>query len=257
VNKPLRAYPSFALGILGLSGRMGSAVAEAALSSSFIQEIRGTYHTNTPLTLSKEIHLYPASKVRAVFEKSQVILDFSHPCQALNHLNYAITTHKPFLLGTTGLSETTTHALKSASKKIPLLIAPNTSLSTALLEKMLTELSAALGPHTHIKISDHHHKHKKDTPSGTALSWEQALKKPYIHTDPPLPTVSMASTREGEACGTHHVTFETDAECIKLEHQLLNRDSLAQGALHAAGWLSTQPCGLYRMQDVLKDQMAN
>jgi 4-hydroxy-tetrahydrodipicolinate reductase len=47
------------------------------------------------------------------------------------------------------------------------------------------------------------------------------------------------------------VTFATEGERLEITHKASSRMAFARGAVRAARWLSSQPPGLYDMQDVL------
>ena len=61
----------------------------------------------------------------------------------------------------------------------------------------------------------------------------------------------MLAIRAGDAVGDHTVIFGGQGERLELTHRAQSRDSLARGALRAAGWLATRKPGLYTMRDVL------
>ncbi|HBQ58314.1 MAG TPA: hypothetical protein DD671_01445, partial [Balneolaceae bacterium] len=69
-----------------------------------------------------------------------------------------------------------------------------------------------------------HHVHKKDAPSGTALSWKEWLDK----------EAEVTSAREGDVKGIHELTVKTGTEEITLKHKALDRALFAEGAIWAA-----------------------
>ena len=73
------------------------------------------------------------------------------------------------------------------------------------------------------KIHEVHHIHKKDAPSGTALSWKQWLNK----------EVEITSEREGDVNGIHELKITTDTEEITLSHNALDRGLFAEGSIWA------------------------
>ncbi len=76
-------------------------------------------------------------------------------------------------------------------------------------------------------IHEVHHIHKKDAPSGTALSWKKWLDKP----------VEITSAREGDVNGIHELSVSTEREKITLNHDALDRSIFAEGAIWAADQL--------------------
>jgi 4-hydroxy-tetrahydrodipicolinate reductase len=83
-------------------------------------------------------------------------------------------------------------------------------------------------------IVDTHHKHKKDSPSGTALSLQRAIA-------PAGPgNVQTHSIRQGEVIGDHEVTFYGAADHLTFGHFAQDRSIFARGAIQCALWLSSQ-----------------
>ena len=73
-------------------------------------------------------------------------------------------------------------------------------------------------------IHEVHHIHKKDAPSGTAISWKNWLDK----------SVEISSAREGDVHGIHELRVSTKREKITLTHDALDRSIFAEGAIWAA-----------------------
>ncbi|MDX1618560.1 MAG: dihydrodipicolinate reductase C-terminal domain-containing protein, partial [Balneolaceae bacterium] len=73
-------------------------------------------------------------------------------------------------------------------------------------------------------IHEIHHVHKKDAPSGTALSWKEWLGK----------DAEISSERKGDIKGIHELQVKTESESIFLKHQAHNRAVFAEGAIWAA-----------------------
>jgi 4-hydroxy-tetrahydrodipicolinate reductase len=112
-----------------------------------------------------------------------------------------------------------------------------------------------------------HHRHKRDTPSGTALllgasvnrgrgaasniemnRFDRMQEGPHEREEG---GVYYASLRGGSVAGEHQVIFAGEGERIELGHKAENRGVFATGAVKAAIWLKDRPAGLYTMQDVL------
>lgn len=185
------------------------------------------------------------AEIEEVFEASDVIIDFTSPATTVAHAKLARTTGTALLVGTTGLGVAETEALKAAALSAPILIAPNTSLGINLMLGFARDAAARLGPDFAISVDDLHHAGKKDAPSGTALALAQAIA-------PESPgDISITSRRDGEAAGTHTVTFKSALETLQLVHCAKDRSIFAKGALVAARWLAGQNPGHYTMTDVL------
>ncbi len=220
----------YTLGVYGISGKMGKKVQEGAEKDPFFTAVIGYNRSSTV-----ELHTFVAS--------CDVIIDFSTP-EALSPLLTAIIeSKKPLVTGTTGLSSQTRAQLEHTSSQVPILYAANFSLGIAACLQAVTLLSKMLPPNFHIAITETHHIHKKDSPSGTALAFAQATT---IH--PPI-----TSIRQDEVVGKHQIFFSSPDETIELAHQAFSRETFAQGALFAAKALVLKPPGLYCLKDVLSN----
>lgn len=170
------------------------------------------------------------------------------------------------LSGTTGLNDDDIRALKQASLTVPVLWAPNLSQGVALLRSLVRQAAGVLGVQANVTISDVHHEHKVDAPSGTALALAEAVmegrSQPLEHllaedrleesTESDEGELAFLSVREGEVIGEHTVSFELPDEVIEISHKALDRDVFAAGALKAGSWLVKQPPGYYSTSDWLK-----
>lgn len=105
-------------------------------------------------------------------------------------------------------------------------LATNFSLGMNIIRQAIKTISVGAGilknPEFH--IHEVHHVHKKDAPSGTAISWKEWLDK---ETD-------ISSAREGDVNGIHELTLKTATEEITLRHDALDRKIFAEGAIWAA-----------------------
>ncbi len=225
--------------LIGASGRMGKAI--QSLLPSSVQT-----HCFTRLVSNKD------ALVDAV-QKSDVVIDFSNPENFELAMKACLFGQTPFLCGTTGLGQKHFELLKTASAKIPVLYAANTSIGIAILKKAVVLVAKALSKtnfinDTDITISETHHNLKKDSPSGTALSLGNAVTQELRD----LSEINYSSLRGGNVVGEHTVHFFHKDEVIRLSHECLNRNVFASGAIKAAEWLFSKPAGLYCLEDMLE-----
>ena len=82
-------------------------------------------------------------------------------------------------------------------------------------------------------MSEAHHIHKKDAPSGTAKTLAEIVEKASE-----AKVENIESIREGEIIGDHTVFFESEEDVITVFHHAKNRDIFAKGALVAAKFLA-------------------
>lgn len=172
-----------------------------------------------------------------------VAIDFSLPEGFDPLLALCVQRGAGLVSGTTGLSDAQRQALQVASASIPLLWASNFSLGVAVLTELVERAAAAL-PGWDVDVVESHHIHKKDAPSGTALTLGEAAASAGA-------AVDYASLRAGDIVGEHQVQFTGLGERIELIHRASNRDIFARGALHAAQRLHGRTAGAYRVRDLL------
>lgn len=174
----------------------------------------------------------------------QVIIDVSHHSQTPQVLAFAMAHRLPLVIGTTALTNETQVSIDQAAAEIAICQASNFSLGAAVLGQLVQQAVRGL-PGFETAITDVHHVHKQDAPSGTALM----LKQTMVEAGGPQP--SIESIREGEVIGEHAVTFTGPEEQLTLRHAVTDRRVFARGALWAAQRLLVQPPGLYSMDALL------
>jgi 4-hydroxy-tetrahydrodipicolinate reductase len=111
------------------------------------------------------------------------------------------------------------------------------------------EAAASLGLDFGIEISEVHHVHKKDAPSGTALKLGEAIAQ--ARGEPGTGSIEFSSERRGEVPGDHDVVMRSPTERLSFAHSVTTRRVFADGAIRAARWLVGQDPGRYAMSDVL------
>ncbi len=174
-----------------------------------------------------------------------IVIDFSSPDYFNKIIDWSVENNIPVVSGTTGLSEQQFEKIKILSSKIPILWAPNMSLGVAFLNKLVAQFSD-LSKEFDFQIEEFHHKHKVDSPSGTGFLLQETLKTAV---DKNVPDV--LSIRGGGIYGVHKVWAMSDDETICLEHQALNRDVFANGAIKCAKWLIDKKPGSYTIKDII------
>ena len=171
----------------------------------------------------------------------------------------------PLLVGATGFDLETRAVLEAAAARVAVLIAPNTSIGVAVLDRLVALAAAALREGYDVEISEAHHRMKRDAPSGTALAFGEtvarargkaladlAVYERHGRAEPRAPgSIGFAVVRAGDIVGEHTVTFAAAGERLELTHRATDRLIFARGALRAADWLIGRPPGLYGMADVL------
>jgi 4-hydroxy-tetrahydrodipicolinate reductase len=180
---------------------------------------------------------------------ADVVIDFSLPEGTGEVVAASVRHNKPLVCGVSGLSDAQLDALQAASRTIAVVYDRNMSLGIAVLEHSVREAAQSLGLDFDVQISETHHVHKKDAPSGTALKLGEAIAEArgQSNTD----SVRFEVERRGEVPGDHDVVMSSPTERLTFSHSVTTRQVFADGALRAARWAVDRDAGLYGMRDVL------
>ena len=250
------------IGIHGASGKMGRMIIEC-LKNEPGAKLSAAY-TIEPLDFALPDGVILTDKFDELFANCDVVIDFTIKDGAINLLNYARTDPKPLVVGTTGLGEDGANLLKLASAAMPILYATNMSLGVAVLNRLAALASKALREFD-AEIVEQHHRHKKDAPSGTALTLgERVAAARGLNLKDVLVTgrdglvgarskdeIAILAVRGGDVLGRHTVGFYNEGEFIELNHTATSRATFAKGAIKAAIWVAGQSSGLYGIDDCL------
>lgn len=251
------------VGVFGASGRVGRLLIEDLKTTDSMS--LSTVFVRKELDFPIDPSVLVTSDMQAFLQSADIVIDFSLPeaCEML--LEAAMKTPKPLVIGTTGLNLHQLNLLKQASELMPILYATNMSLGVALLNKLVHQASAALEDFD-IEIVEMHHRHKKDAPSGTALTLaESAASARGLDLDKVRVSgrdgnigerskeeIAVMALRGGDIVGRHTVGFYNDGEFIELNHTATSRNTFSKGALRAGKWLADKEPGLYSISDCLE-----
>jgi len=192
-----------------------------------------------------------------------VCIDFTTPAAVVENIKAVAEAKTNIVVGTTGwydkLDEVKTLV---KHKNIGLLYAPNFSIGVNVFYHIVAEAARLFDhyPEYDVALGEVHHRHKTDSPSGTALSLGSIIvrhmerKKEILaeptHTQIQPHQLHVASTRVGAVTGTHAVLFDSECDSIELVHTAKNRRGFALGAVIAAEWLKGKK-GMFTMRDVI------
>lgn len=261
------------IAIIGASGRMGKTLLEAARQNSQARLSAAIGKPESSLIGVDAGELIGVGKLGVnlvgdlanVIDQFDVLIDFTTPKTTLANAKLCAANGKGMVIGTTGFSAEEKQQLLAHQNKIPLCIAANFSTGVNLCFKLLETAAQVLGDDADIEIVEAHHRHKVDSPSGTALRMgevvAEALGRDLARVavygregqigPRPRDTIGFATVRGGDVVGDHTVMFIADGERVEITHKASSRMSFARGAVRAAAWLHHQPAGLFDMQDVL------
>ena len=238
------------IAITGSNGRMGQALIEAVKLNPDV---------------SQGSILNRGDDIERVLKDFDVLIDFTRPEATLDALSVCQSAGKAMVIGTTGFSDDALKVIDQASSDIPIVFAPNMSVGVNLTLKLLETTAKVIGTDSNIEIVEAHHRHKVDSPSGTALKMGEVIANALGRdlsecavygregTEEPRDrqTIGFSSIRGGDVVGEHTVTFFMEGERVEITHKASSRMTYANGAVKASQWLTNQANGLYSMQDVL------
>ena len=232
----------------GAKGRMGQTIAGLAGETGAI--------IRAGLDVGDELSAHIA--------RCDVVIDFSSPQATTKVIEVALAHQKAVVIGTTGHGADEKKRLRALAAKVPCVWAGNFSIGVNLLFALTQHAARVLGADYDTEVVEMHHRFKKDAPSGTAarlleiILEERKLNagalrhgRSGITGERPGTEVGVHSLRGGDVIGDHTVMFAALGERLELTHKASDRAIFARGALRAAAWVTTQPPGVYDMQDML------
>jgi len=231
--------------ISGICGKMGRRILNIAKDTDEVKVVLGLESSGHPDVGKKIDDVQVLDDIQKINE-CDCLIEFTTPDATISHLKSLVNNKKPVVIGTTGLTDAQQDELKEASKIIPVVLAPNMSVGVNLLFELVKSAAAILKGYE-VLVSEAHHIHKKDAPSGTAKKIAQIINGEGLG----LKTEDIESVREDEIVGDHKIVFDSPVDRIELAHSAKTRDIFAEGAVKAALWIVSKEPGLYSMKDVL------
>ncbi|MBR1767046.1 MAG: 4-hydroxy-tetrahydrodipicolinate reductase [Bacteroidales bacterium] len=182
---------------------------------------------------------------------ADVAIEFTTPSTATANLLRCLQGGMPVVCGTTGWYADYGRVVEECMRlEGRLFTATNFSIGMNImfaLNRRLAELMRGRDDYR-ASISETHHIHKLDAPSGTAITLQEQIVADGGRDKEGVP---IASIREGEVPGTHTVVYDSETDTLTLTHEAHSRKGLAVGALLAAEFLATAQPGVYTMEDIL------
>ena len=238
------------------TGQTGSIVADQARAAG--HTLIATYDADHPLLDANPEPLTNAD----------VVIDFSLPSLALDHIERYCTVGVPAVVGTTGWYDALAEVQALVdTHDAALLYAPNFSVGVAVLRRAVQKAATLMDalPDYDAFVHEVHHRKKVDSPSGTAQMLGEVVRdalqrKTHIDAETQHDRIDpealhVSSTRAGSVFGEHTVAFDSPHDQLRLSHEAKGRTGFAAGALAAAEWLPGRT-GLFTLDDML-DQRLN
>lgn len=227
-------------------GKMGEAIEKAAIAAGNTIVAKITSRDNLSVVLKATT--------------PDVAIEFTKPEAAYNNCRICLENGIPVICGTTGwLQQKEVIEKLCIEKGGAFLYGSNFSIGVNLffhLNKKLAELMKNY-PEYNVKMDETHHIHKKDAPSGTAITLATDIlkihpaKNAWVNT----PTdkkeeLEIISYRTDNVPGTHSVYYQSDIDTIEIRHTAHSREGFAAGAVLAARWIIGKK-GVFGMNDLL------
>ena len=252
----------------GACGRMGQRVVEFVRQDpecELVGALEGPGHPRLGEDIGTVLGVGPLGvKVSdRLPEVADAAIDFSVPAASLALAKRCAARRLPLVVATTGFTAEQREELDAVAHETALLVSANFSLVVNVLMKLAAVAGEALrGKDFDVEIIERHHRHKHDSPSGTALQIAGAVKAamalgPLRHGreglvgERPRDEIGIHAVRAGDNVGEHTVIFSTLGETLELVHKGTSRDSYAKGAVAAAKRIAGFGPGHYAMSDVL------
>ena len=258
------------IAVAGIGGRMGREIVSLAAADPEAIVTGGSVRSGTindrdfaSVTGVAIPDARVVDSIDSLLSDAHVLIDFTTASASSAIVSAALRAHCPLVVGTTGLTDEQVGTLRDAAKTIPVFYARNMSLGVNAVLSILPALVRALSGYD-IEITEAHHRHKKDSPSGTALAIAEVisdamngnLKDALVYGREGIQPrrsgeIGMHSIRGGGNAGEHTVLFADEGEQIQLVHRAYSRRTFASGAVRAAHFTVKQKPGFFTMADLV------
>ena len=182
------------------------------------------------------------------FRTADVAIEFTAPTQAYGNIQKCFKAGVKVVSGSTGWMEQHRDEMKDLCKDgaNTLFWSSNFSIGVALFSKVNSYLAKLMNgyPMYEVSMSETHHIHKLDAPSGTAKVLASMVSEGLGVTP------DITSVREGEVPGIHIVKFKSEVDKIKICHEAFSRQGLAEGAV-AAALMTEGLTGVHEFKEIL------
>lgn len=193
-------------------------------------------------------------------QRADVAIDFSAPGGAYDNIMKCFEANIPIVCGTTGwhdrVKEVTEYCRKNSKT---FFYASNYSIGVNLFFRVNKYLAGLMNkfPDYNVSITETHHIHKIDAPSGTAITTAEGIlekldrkKKWELGNESGPDVIRINAVREGEIPGIHEVKYISDIDFLEIRHSAFSRKGFALGAVLAAEFIIGKT-GFYTMDNLL------
>ena len=180
------------------------------------------------------------------FASADVAIEFTTPQTAEQNILRAWKAGVPVVCGTTGWNVESLKQQPLQHTTPSLMWSSNYSIGVNILfaiNKQLAKLMDSYPEYTP-HMTEVHHIHKLDAPSGTAKTLQEAIGEKR------LAVADIESIREGEIPGIHTVTWDSELDTVSISHSAKSRKGFALGAVIAAEWMKGRT-GYHTFEEVI------
>ncbi|KAA6347056.1 4-hydroxy-tetrahydrodipicolinate reductase [termite gut metagenome] len=183
-----------------------------------------------------------------VFRSADAAIEFTNPEVAYDNYIRTFKAGVKLVSGSTGWMDKHGDEIKKwcTGGGKTLFWASNFSLGVAIFSALNKYLAKIMNrfPEYEVSITETHHIHKQDAPSGTAITLAEGIIENMEHKNRWVKEsaqgegeVPIHSIREGEIFGIHTIRYESPADSIGITHDAKNRGGFALGAVLAAEFI--------------------
>lgn len=247
------------IALVGL-GRTGKTVAEYLLSQGVLSMVLcRPNNTNANKDLGEVLNCKDTGILietsdhleRKLFQyKPDILIDFSCTTFLTDNIHILEKCGVSVVTAVTGYDSAELEKIKNVAQRgtIGVVMAPNITYGVNVL-MLITEIAAELMNSYDFEIYEEHHRHKKDSPSGTAKKIALKIQE-GLHSDKEIPTHAV---RAGGIIGKHKVLICGEFDSIEISHQAYSRKAFAEGAYKVSQFLMGKT-GYYEMSDVFEHE---
>jgi 4-hydroxy-tetrahydrodipicolinate reductase len=180
-----------------------------------------------------------------LLKEIDVVIDFTTPHAAIPNIIRCAEAGVPVVVGTTGWYQHMDKVRELVQqRKSAFLYGSNFSVGVNLFFKAIQAVAPAMAKGYRANIVEKHHVHKKDTPSGTAVTIQKILQSGTEQ------EIEISSLREGETVGMHLVVLDSAYDTLLFSHDAKSRLGFAEGAVRAAEWIKGKT-GFYEFPEIV------
>ena len=195
---------------------------------------------------------------RESLKDADVVIEFSNPEAAFENIKVCLENKIPVICGTTGWLDKKPEIERIAvEQNSAFLYGSNFSLGVNLFFAINEKLAKLMNnvDEYQCQLEEIHHIHKKDAPSGTAITIAEGIIENSKYEAWKLgetkdKELGIFAIREDEVPGTHSVFYRSEVDEIEIKHTAFNRNGFALGAVIAAEWIVGKQ-GVFSIKDVL------